>query len=161
MTRVGNLINWNFNFINLPPALANEELSKGYVFFKAKLKPGFSVGDIIPNTANIFFDTNPAIVTNTFNTEFIAALNNLDFNSGNFLLYPNPATDLVQISSNINSSNIESIVIFDVLGKVVKKVEAVNSNQTNINVSELSSGVYMVEVATDNKVKQVKKLVIK
>ena len=161
MTRVGNLINWNFNFINLPPALANEELSKGYVFFKVKLKPGFAVGDIIPNTANIFFDTNPAIVTNTFNTEFTAALNNLDFNSGNFLLYPNPATDLVQISSNINSGNIESIVIFDVLGKVVKKVEAVNSNQTNINVSELSSGVYMVEVATDNKLKQVKKLVIK
>ena len=161
MTRVGNLITWNFDFINLPPALANVELSKGYVFFKVKLKPGFAVGDIIPNTANIYFDTNPAIITNTFNTEFVTALNNLDFNSGNFLLYPNPATDLVQISSNINSGNIESIVIFDVLGKVVKKVEAVNSNQTNINVSELSSGVYMVEVATDNKMKQVKKLVIK
>ncbi len=161
MTRVGNLITWNFNFINLPPALANEELSKGYVFFKVKLKPGFTVGDIIPNTANIFFDTNPAIVTNTFNTEFIAALNNLDFNSGNFLLYPNPATDLVQVSLNTTSGNIESIVIFDILGKIVKKVEAVNSNQTNINVSDLSSGVYMVEVATDNKVKQVKKLVIK
>ena len=161
MTRIGNLITWNFDFINLPPALANEELSKGYVFFKVKLKPGFTVGDIIPNTANIFFDTNPAIVTNTFNTEFVAALNNLDFNSGNFLIYPNPATDLVQISLNTNSGNIESIVIFDVLGKVVKKVEDVNSNQTNINVSELSSGVYMIEVTTENKLKQVKKLVIK
>ncbi|WP_298140991.1 choice-of-anchor L domain-containing protein, partial [Flavobacterium sp.] len=72
MERVNNQIIWKFDYINLPPALSNEELSKGYVFFKIKLKPGFAVGDIVPNTANIFFDTNPAIVTNTFNTEFVA-----------------------------------------------------------------------------------------
>ena len=161
MQRTANNLIWNFNNIFLQPMSVDEEMSKGYVTFKAKLKPGFAIGDIIPNSANIFFDTNPAIVTNTLNTEFVAALNNLDFNSGNFLLYPNPATDLVQVSLNTNSGNIESIVIFDVLGKVVKKVDAVNSNQTNIDASELSSGVYMVEVATDNKLKQVKKLVIK
>lgn len=161
MNRVNNQITWTFNNINLVPTIVNEELSKGYVLFKIKLKPGFAVGDIIPNTGEIYFDFNPAIVTNTFNTEFVAALNNLDFSSGNFLIYPNPATDLVEVSLNTNSTNIESIVIFDVLGKIVKKVESVNSNQTYINVSEISSGVYMIEVTTDNNLKQIKKLIIK
>ncbi|HCQ12630.1 T9SS type A sorting domain-containing protein [Flavobacterium sp.] len=161
LKRENNKLTWFFYDIDLPPTSQNPILSHGFVSYRIKPNPGFAIGDIIPNTASIFFDYNPPIITNTFNTEFVAPLNNLDFNSDNFLLYPNPATDLVQISSNINFGNIESIVIFDVLGKVVKKVDAVNSNQTNINVSELSSGVYMVEVATDNKVKQVKKLVIK
>jgi Secretion system C-terminal sorting domain len=161
MQRTTNNLIWNFNNINLPPMSVDAEMSKGYVTFKAKLKPGFAVGDMIPNSANIFFDTNPAIVTNTFTTEFVAALNNLDFDSGSFIIYPNPSNDLVQISLNTTSETIDSIVIFDVLGKVVKSVETVNSNQTNIDVSELSSGVYMVEVATDNNLKQVKKLVIK
>lgn len=163
LDRIANNLTWSFDNIQLPPSIPNSDSTtgKGYISFKVKLKPGFAIGDIIPNTANIFFDTNPAIVTNTFNTEFVTTLNNLYFDSGNFILYPNPATDLVQISSSINSGDIESIVIFDVLGKVVKKVEAVNSNQTNISVSELSSGVYMVEVITENNLKQVKKLVIK
>ncbi len=161
MKRVNNQIVWNFNYINLPPALANEDSSKGYVFFKIKLKPGFNLGDIIPNTANIYFDTNPAIVTNTFNTEFVSALSNVDFEASNFLIFPNPANDFAEISLKSNTGNIESVVIYDVLGKAVKKVNAVNSAQTNLNVSELSAGVYMIEVTNDSKLKQVKKLVIK
>ncbi|WP_298140385.1 fibronectin type III domain-containing protein, partial [Flavobacterium sp.] len=72
LDRVENNLSWNFNNIQLPPSVENTDIGKGYITFKIKLKPGFAVGDIVPNTANIFFDTNPAIVTNTFNTEFVA-----------------------------------------------------------------------------------------
>lgn len=161
MERINNQIVWKFDYINLPPAISNEELSKGYVFFKIKLKPGFAVGDIVPNTANIFFDTNPAIVTNTFNTEFVAALGNLAFESGSFMMVPNPASDFVQIYLQNNSESIKSILIHDVLGKTIKMIDEVNSNQTQINTSELSQGVYMIEITTNDGLKEVKKLVIK
>ncbi|WP_395045210.1 choice-of-anchor L domain-containing protein [Flavobacterium sp.] len=161
MERVDNQIIWKFEYINLPPAIANAELSRGYIFFKIKLKPGFAIGDIIPNTASIYFDTNPAIVTNTFNSEFVTTLNNLAFESGSFLLYPNPANGFVQISLQNNSENIKGIKLFDVLGKVVKTLHSFTSNLANINTSDLSKGVYMVEVTSENNLKQVKKLVIK
>ena len=161
LKRENNKLTWFFYDIDLPPTSQNPILSHGFVSYRIKPNPGFALGDIIPNTASIFFDYNPPIITNTFNTEFVAPLNNLDFNSDNFIVYPNPTNGLVQISLKNNSETIQNVIIFDVLGKAVKKVDAVNSNQTNINVSALSSGVYMVEVATENDLKQVKKLVIK
>uniref|UniRef100_UPI00261B2A03 T9SS type A sorting domain-containing protein n=1 Tax=Flavobacterium sp. TaxID=239 RepID=UPI00261B2A03 len=111
--------------------------------------------------ANIFFDTNPAIVTNTFNTEFVAALGNSAFDSGSFMMVPNPASDFVQIYLQNNSESIKSILIHDVLGKTIKMIDELNSNQTQINTSELSQGVYMIEITTNDGLKQVKKLVIK
>jgi hypothetical protein len=161
LKRENNKLTWFFYDIDLPPTSQNPILSHGFVSYRIKPNPSIAIGDIIPNTASIFFDYNPPIITNTFNTEFVAPLNNLDFNSGNFIVYPNPTNGLVQISLKNYSDTIQNVTIFDVLGKIVKKVEAVNSNQTNINVSELSSGIYMVEVATENDLKQVKKLVIK
>ena len=161
MKRVNNQITFNFDYINLPPALANQDLSKGYVFFKIKLKPGFTVGDVIPNAANIYFDSNPAIVTNTFNTEFVTALDTLDFEAGNLIIFPNPTNDFVQISLKNNNDNIKDVTIYDVVGKTVKEVKSINSYQTNLNVSELSSGIYMIEVISENNLKQIKKLIIK
>ncbi len=160
MERINNQIIWKFDYINLPPALSNVELSKGYVFFKIKLKPGFAIGDIVPNTANIYFDTNPAIVTNTFNTQFVSALGNLAFETSNFLLVPNPASNFVQVYLQNNSESIKSIVIYDVLGKKVKEVNEVNSKEVQINTADLSKGLYMVEITSNNLLKQIKKLVI-
>ncbi|GAB3717000.1 choice-of-anchor L domain-containing protein [Flavobacterium koreense] len=160
MQRTSNNLIWNFNDIYLQPMSIDEEMSKGYVTFKAKLKPGFAIGDVIPNTANIYFDSNPAIVTNTFNTEFVAALGNSTFDSGNFVLVPNPASDFVQIYLLNNSESIKSIVINDVLGKTIKSIENVNSNQTQVNTSEFSQGIYMIEITTNNELKQVNKLIV-
>ncbi len=159
MHRINNQITWTFDNINLPPKSVNEELSKGYVLFQVKLKPGFAIDDIIPNTASIYFDTNPAIITNTFNTQFVA-LNNSDFESADFIISPNPATNNVEIQVQNTSETIESISITDVLGKTIRSVNAISNNQVQIDVSSLSQGIYYVEITTTNHLKQVKKLVI-
>ncbi len=161
MTRVNNNIVWNFNNIQLVPISVNEELSMGYVQFRVKLNPGFAVGSIIPNTANIYFDTNPAIVTNTFTTEFTAALNNQAFDGTNFTLYPNPASQFINISLNNTSEIIDNVIIYDVLGKIIKEVKSISSNSATIDTSSLSKGVYLLEITTENGLKQNKKLVIK
>jgi uncharacterized repeat protein (TIGR01451 family) len=159
MERVNNKITWNFNYIQLPSFLENADLCKGYVTFKVKLKPGFAIGDIIPNTASIYFDNNSPIITNTFNTEFTSTLANTAFNSDNFMVYPNPASSLIQISLQHSTETLQNITIYDVLGKSVKEIEATN-NEMNIDISTLSKGVYLVQITTESNLKITKKLVI-
>ena len=160
LDRVGSELTWNFDNIQLPVSVSNTDIGKGYITFKVKLKPGFALGDTVPNTANIYFDFNPAIITNTFTTEFVAALGVATNEVSDFVLYPNPAHDFVQIKLQ-NNELIESIYITDVLGKAVKKVRAISENQTNISTSDLSSGIYVIEVITQNNIKISKKLIIK
>ena len=160
MDRVTTGLNWNFNNIQLPVSVANTNIGKGYITFKAKLKPGFAVGDIIPNTASIFFDTNPAIITNTFNTEFVSALANANFNTSDFNLFPNPATNFVQIKLSNDNSSLKNIVIYDMIGKTIKSITNLNNNETIVDISNFSKGMYLVEITDDNLQKIVKKLIV-
>ena len=161
MTRVNNAITWQFDDIQLPYATLNEELSNGYVTFQVKLLPGFAVGDIVPNHADIYFDANPAIITNTFNTEFVAALKTITFNAENILIYPNPANEVVNIRLENTMENLESVILYDMIGKSVFKTTNIDSNQSAIDVSALAKGMYLVEITTVNQLKMTKKLIVK
>ena len=157
--RVGNQLTWRFYTINLPPTVTNPNESHGFVHFRIKPKAGYAVGDIIPNTASIYFDYNPAIVTNTFNTEFFTSLNSPSFSNNEFQLYPNPAKGIVLISLN-NNQFIDKVIFYDLEGKKIKSLSNVNTFQTNVDVSTLAKGIYFVEITTENHFKQTKKLII-
>jgi len=61
-----------FNDINLVDSTANEEASHGFILFKAKLAdPAPEPGAIVKNTAEIYFDFNEPIVTNTVETNYL------------------------------------------------------------------------------------------
>jgi uncharacterized repeat protein (TIGR01451 family) len=160
MDRVENDVTWNFENVQLPISVVNTSIGKGYITYKVKLKPNFVAEDIIPNTANIYFDFNPAITTNTFNTEFVLPLANSSFNASNYIIYPNPATAAILINIQNTNEKIDSININDILGKSILKISNISSKQQSIDVSNLSKGVYFVEIITESKLKQTKKLII-
>jgi hypothetical protein len=136
--------------------------SHGYIQFKIKPKPGFAIGDIIPNTASIFFDFNPAIITNTFQTQFVTVLALDEFENGNFVFFPNPTSDFVTISLKDNSNTISTVTVYDVLGKIILQNKALNPIITDtIDLSSVNPGIYFIEVQTENNVKVVKKLLVK
>ena len=145
---VGNNLNWKFNGIELEPSVANTAIGKGYVTFQIKPKPGYAIGDIIPNTASIYFDFNPAIVTNTFNTEFVSTLSVANFESESFAVYPNPTNGLLTISSKNSSKSINNVVVSDVLGKTVQ-TNSFNSSKAVLDLSRLNRGVYFVKVQSE------------
>ncbi|HRG19093.1 MAG TPA: T9SS type A sorting domain-containing protein [Flavobacterium lutivivi] len=149
-----------FNNIDLPPSIPDSEIGHGFVTFKIKPKPGFVVGDIIPNTAEIYFDSNPPIITNTFNTEFVQSLSNVGFNQNNVTMYPNPANDNLLIS-NMGTEKISEIVIYEISGKKVFDYKKSFESQVNINVSNFARGIYLVEIISENKSKLTKKLILK
>jgi len=160
MNRVNNTLSWDFRNIQLVPSSVSPDLSRGYIHFKIRMKPGFVAGDIVPNNASIFFDSNPAIVTNTFNTKFVTLLSTVDNSLGNFIMYPNPSSDNVTFSMENTVETIKSIAVTDILGKTVMTSNDSNSNEITIDVSNLSRGVYLVEITTESNLKATKKLVI-
>lgn len=56
-------------------------------------------------------------------------------------VYPNPATDVVTISWS-NPDAAASLMLFDALGNVVLRRDAVNGTETRISTSELAAGIY-------------------
>jgi len=72
----------------------------------------------------------------------------------NFNIYPNPTSDVLNISLE-NDLILKEVIIYNSLGQIVKK-----SNKTKIDVSSLSKGMYHAEVKTD-KGKASKKIIIK
>ena len=64
-------------------------------------------------------------------------------NKLDFIFYPNPAKDFISITSN---KPIDSCQIYTINGKAVIDDKAINSVKREINVSELSSGVYLLKL---------------
>jgi hypothetical protein len=67
-------------------------------------------------------------------------------------LFPNPVKNVIEIETEKMVSN---SMIYDVTGKVLVQT----SNQTRINVSSLSSGVYFIKIFTGNNVQRTLKFI--
>ena len=63
---------FTFPFIMLVDSIKNEPKSHGYIVYKIKAKPNVQIGDVIKNTAAIYFDYNLPIFTNTEMTTVVA-----------------------------------------------------------------------------------------
>ena len=158
VTRTESSLEWYFEDINLPAEQDDSEGSNGYGYFRIQPKAGYVLGDIIPNTAAIYFDFNAPVITNRFETEFVDdALSVSEFDIDNFQMFPNPTNDIVNIKLNrVTSANLS---IYDIQGKLVLEHPISEAQLVGLNVSDLQSGLYFVKLNTSNK-EIVKKLVI-
>ena len=146
LDRVNKSLVWNFDNIQLPVSVANTDIGKGYINFKIKPISGYAVGDIIPNTASIYFDTNPPIITNTYTTEFVQTLNTQYYDFSNlFSLSPVPAKNVLTITTK-QAIEINSISIYNTLGQLVQVIT--NPNET-IDVSGLKTGSYFIKIVSE------------
>jgi Leucine-rich repeat (LRR) protein len=140
-----NKVEFIFQNINLPFDDANND---GYVAFKIKTKPTLVVGDTFSNTANIYFDYNFPIVTNTATTA-IQLLGTPDFEfSKYFILYPNPVKNTLNIQAK-TEIEIKSAQIYNMLGQLVQAVTNME-NTSSIDVSQLKAGNYFIKVNSGN-----------
>ncbi len=80
--------------------------------------------------------------------------------SSSFSIYPNPVSDLVTLSfDNQNISNLD-IRIYNLMGDLVHSEELSNSNESQINIQELSDGIYTLSIDSNGLIEN-KKLIIK
>jgi Secretion system C-terminal sorting domain len=85
--------------------------------------------------------TNNFIFIDTFNVA--SSLSNDKFDATSVSLFPNPATDILNVTG---VDGITSLVINDINGRTIKTV----NNASSINVSDLNTGVYFINIATEN-----------
>jgi uncharacterized repeat protein (TIGR01451 family) len=138
----GNKVEFIFENINLPfTANAND----GYVVFKIKSKSNLVAGDQVSNLAQIYFDYNFPITTNTATSNFQTLGLNEFSSSKNFIISPNPTNSVLNIT-NFNNSIISSITIYNLLGQQMQTI--INPNEI-IDVSNLQSGNYIVSIKTE------------
>jgi hypothetical protein len=136
-------VTFMFNNIRLPHSAANEAASNGYIMFKIKPKANtIELGDTVSATAAIYFDFNPPIITNTANTTYVNTLNNNEFGIAKWVIYPNPAKELLSVTG---IDQIELLQVHTILGSNV--IEARNTNE--INVADLEEGVYLLTITTE------------
>ena len=79
-------------------------------------------------------------------------LSNSSFENENFRSYPNPVKDVLNLSYNKTISNVS---VFNLLGQEVM-IKSINSNQSQIDMSGLTVGTYLVKVTADNQVMTIK-----
>lgn len=137
-----NKVEFIFENINLD---FNDATNDGYVAFKIKTLPTLMVGETFTNDANIYFDYNYPITTNAFATTIQNVLSNQNFVFENeFVLYPNPTHDILNISTK-NQIEIQSVEIYNIVGQLVI---AVPNTTTSIDVSNIATGTYFIKVNT-------------
>lgn len=84
-----------------------------------------------------------------FTPEFDFWTNKIDENRWSQLinLFPNPTTSILTIQLSPDSIQVDEGIIYDMYGKQVKRIP-IHENATTVNVSELSSGLYVLQFKT-------------
>ncbi len=139
----GNKVEIIFDHINLEPA------AHGHVLFKIKTKGDLAVGTTVSNKAEIYFDYNFPVETNTATSTF-QLLSNADFEADDsVVVYPNPANNAVSVTAN---STIKSIDIFDVQERIMS-TSLISNTKANLDITTYSKGIYFLKVSTDKGIK--------
>lgn len=71
------------------------------------------------------------------------------FFKSNFEVYPNPASSVLNINSK-NNSTFNQVQITDLNGRIIKNINTKEITSTQINISDLKTGVYFLKVASDD-----------
>jgi len=135
----GNRI--EFAFANIQLGVA----AHGNILFKLKSRASLQQGDVVVNSANIFFDYNSPLITNQASTVFAL------LSTGNFTkdasvqVYPNPVKNNVTVKAN---GNILSLQLYDVQGRLLQ-TSVVNNTTSVLDISSRTSGMYFLKITTD------------
>jgi|GEM_PF-1523172 len=103
------------------------------------------------NSTGLYYSNSFAGITNM--TTGITSVNEMSEN--NIKLYPNPAKDHVNIEFATGNDYSANVSIFDAQGRIAME-EIISNGNTQLNVSNLKQGVYIVRITTSNNNKTVK-----
>ena len=139
-----------FDPLFLPPSSVDELGSHGYIKFAVKCKPTVTLGTAIENTANIYFDFNSPIITNTVLTlvsdPIPVPVQEIRPTPFNILPYPNPAAAEINLRINGIDKEPMHLAIFNSMGQLVLQQDVVASPH-KIDLAKLQNGFYIGKLA--------------
>ncbi|RYD99306.1 MAG: T9SS type A sorting domain-containing protein [Sphingobacteriales bacterium] len=134
-----NTLRFDFANILLADASAPNE-NKGFVTYQINAKTGLAAGTEIDNTAHIYFDINPAVVTNTAKNRIPTELSIRKTEGQKAInVYPNPANDKLFVEG---LSTFKNVTIVNSLGQAVAQPKA---NKSYLSIDQLAPGIYFLK----------------
>lgn len=141
-------ITFEFKDIFLPDSTTNFDASNGYVSYMIRTKEGLAEETPIQNTASIFFDFNPPIVTNTTENLMVSQLPTTSSVNENHQLdiqvFPNPTDGKVYLSGVDFQEAI--ISVHDLTGRLIL-VEKSGANE--LVLPKTVSGMLFLTIETE------------
>lgn len=141
-------LNFHFNEIYLLDSHTNEKASHGYFLYTINPIVGIKPGTVINNTANIYFDHNPAVVTNTIHSTVKKVFVNIREAKGSSFvskIVPNPVKGSAEFEFT-NPTNEQALLeVLDLSGRTVLK-NSFKGDRYTINSADLSSGTYLYRI---------------
>jgi uncharacterized repeat protein (TIGR01451 family) len=148
----GKAMVFTFPKINLVDSATNPALSQGWIQYKVKTKANLPMTTQVKNTAYIYFDLNPAVVTNTaVSTVTITGVQEIAASS--IQLYPNPNSgSFTLVTTDAVGSSYQ---VYDVMGSVIAQGSIRNDRQY-IQLPDAAAGVYTLSVRSSTASQQLR-----
>lgn len=146
----GELMRFHFDDILLPDSNVNEPASHGYVYFRVSGNPLNSDPTIVTNTANIYFDFNPPVTTNTTLTTFsnatvgIAPIRNPT--PGTIALSPQPMKESTFVQFDGKEDHLHTLELLDISGRQINSYSFKGTTYL-LQRSNLSGGTYLLKIS--------------
>jgi uncharacterized repeat protein (TIGR01451 family) len=139
---------FTFPKINLVDSATNPPLSEGWIQYRVKSNSSLAIGTQVTNTAYIYFDSNPAVATNTASSVVDTAHHSTvgiatTASVSDIHLYPNPNTGTFTLTTS-NSRKLD-YTITNMLGDVIEQ-KAITADTQTIDMSYAAAGVYTLYV---------------
>ncbi|MCO6498918.1 MAG: T9SS type A sorting domain-containing protein [Vicingus serpentipes] len=77
--------------------------------------------------------------------------------TNSFNIYPNPNRGIFRIE---NSTNIERVKIFNLLGEIIYFSDNIHKNNVTVNLNNLEKGIYIISITSDNNQEKTTKIIV-
>jgi uncharacterized repeat protein (TIGR01451 family) len=146
----GRLIRWVFDNINLLDSVNNEPLSHGFVTFRIRPNKDIVEGTVLPNTASIWFDNQAALKTNTVANIIKTSSKQVHLNIGELELFPNPASEVVNISLAESKEPAVHFEVYKADGTLQNTFENPEKlTDYKLYTSDWGAGIYFIQAKTE------------
>ena len=123
--------------------------------FKCTIEQGGGLGTTIVKFT-YWDNANPTDEVSFTSTVIVGESDVKDEQSKSIAISPNPATDFINL--NLSQVNANSVNLSDLNGKLLKSVEL--QNGTNINISDLNNGIYVISFYKDGLLVKTEKFIV-
>ncbi len=144
------ILTFEFRDIFLPDSTSDFEGSQGYVSYLIRTLDGLAEETPVTNSAGIYFDLNPPIITNTTQSIMVSELPTVSVQSPDnelvFEIIPNPNPGIFHVQGITNAE----YRIFNSIGQILHSGQL--NNDALIDVSQATSGIYFIEIRADKQI---------
>lgn len=137
---------FSFHSIMLPDSTTNEMGSHGFIRYRIRLNENLPVGTVIENTAHIYFDQNPVVITNTTIHTLSSGLGIEELASGGIRIFPNPFNNSFTITFPEQTSGDYDLTIYSITGSLVFNQQHLTGKSHSILLPDAPKGIYFVSI---------------